>query len=199
MGRRKRATVPDGMPVVAEVQGGERERLSLWFKEQIDYIQRESDARIEILRTVGEHPSPIMARFVRLDGQLGLEKSIVARRLGLSVRMLEECYGEDYELGKADVVSSVAANMIRIGQSQTDPAAAKVGMDILSRRGGQEWRPAAQKLEVNDDRNKPPVIDSSALTYEDRQALRAIVTRALEQKTDAEPDDNDATEPVLIE
>jgi hypothetical protein len=71
-------------------------------------------------------------------------------------------------------------NMMRIGASDSDPNAGRVGMQILDRRGGEEWRPPAQKMEIDDSRNKPPVIDSSKLTYEERQQLRQMLTRVAE-------------------
>ncbi len=197
---RKNLAAPNGMPAAVDIIGSEREQLSLWFKERIDLIERESAQRIELLRTVGEHPSPLMARFVRQDGQLGLSKALVAKRLGLSIRMLEECYKDDYEMGVADVVSSVAANMIRIGTSTSDPAAAKVGMDILGRRGGEEWKPPAQKLEVVQKRADPPIIDSSKLTYEERQQMRVMLERiqAGGEGDPMEPDE-DGADQALIE
>ena len=69
--------------------------------------------------------------------------------------------------------------MVRIATSLSDPAAAKVGMDMLARRGGENWRPATKRLEVDNDPNKgkPPVIDSSKLTYEERAQLREMLER----------------------
>jgi hypothetical protein len=156
----------------------EREILANWWRKRMDQIEREHQERIELLRTVGEHPSPVFAKQVRMLGALGMPKALAGKLLGLSAHTLQTHYGEEYDIGAADVIASVAANMIRIGSSPTDPANAKVGMDILSRRGGQEWRPPAQKLEVADDRETPKnVIDSSRLTYEERQSLREMITR----------------------
>jgi transcriptional regulator with XRE-family HTH domain len=174
---RTRAQVPDGMPVVPDARGSEREALSLWWKERIQDIERIYEERIQVLRTVGEHPSPVFAKIVRMDGALGMPKSLLAKKLGMSVTMLTQYYGDEYDLGAAEMLSQIAANMLRIGTSMTDPAAAKVGMQILDRRGGEEWRPPAQKLQLEDERDKPPVIDSSKLTYEERQALREMLMR----------------------
>ena len=169
------ATVPDREDARPS---DEREQLANWWRKRMDQIEREHEERIELLRTVGEHPSPVFAKQVRMLGALGMPKTLAGKLLGLSAHTLQTHYGEEYDIGAADVVASVAANMIRIGTSTTDPANAKVGMDILSRRGGQEWRPPAQKLEVADDREVPKnVIDSSRLTYEERQSLREMITR----------------------
>jgi hypothetical protein len=167
------ATVPDREDAPPP---DEREMLANWWRKRMDQIEREHEERIELLRTVGEHPSPVFAKQVRMLGALGMPKTLAGKLLGLSAHTLQTHYGEEYDIGAADVIASVAANMIRIGTSTNDPANAKVGMDILSRRGGQEWRPPAQKLEVADDREVPKnVIDSSKLTFEQRVELRRMI------------------------
>ena len=169
------ATVPDREDAPPP---DEREILANWWRKRMDQIEREHAERIELLRTVGEHPSPVFAKQVRMLGALGMPKALAGKLLGLSAHTLQTHYGEEYDIGAADVIASVAANMIRIGTSTNDPANAKVGMDILSRRGGQEWRPPAQKLEVADDRETPKnVIDSSRLSFEERQQLRLMIER----------------------
>lgn len=169
------ADLPDGV----RIPESDREALATWWRTRMEQIEAEHQARIDLLRTVGEHPSPVFAKQVRMLGALGMPKSLAAKLLGLAPYTLETHYGEEYDIGAADVIAQVAANMIRIGTSTTDPANAKVGMDILSRRGGQEWRPPAQKLEVADDRETPKnVIDSSKLTYEQRVELRKMIEYA---------------------
>ncbi len=164
------------MPAPADTVEGERQALTLWWTQRLDQMEQDHKERVKLLRTVGEHPSPIFARQVKMFGGLGMSKILVTRILGISIRELETYYGDEYDLGDAEIVGSVASNMIRIATSTTDPAAAKVGMDFLARRGGQLWRPPAQKLEVLDDREKPKnTIDSSKLTYEQRQQLRAMI------------------------
>lgn len=153
----------------------QREVLSMWMRERFDMIEREHQQRIELLRTAGEHPSPIFASMVKRFGGLGLSKTLAAKMLGITYAVLVENYADDYDLGTAEIISGVAANMLRIATSTNDPAAAKVGMAILERRGGNEWKPAAKKIEVDDGSNRPPVIDSSKLTFEQRQQLRAMI------------------------
>lgn len=182
---KKRGRKPKAASLPAEVEeypslrpADEREVVANFWRARMDQIELEHQQRIEILRTAGEHPSPVFAAQVKSAGALGLGKSVTCRLLGIAQYTLETHYAADYELGTAEVISSVAANMIRIGTSTTDPANAKVGMDILSRRGGQEWRPPAQKLEVADDREAPKkLIDSSKLTFEERQQLRLMIER----------------------
>lgn len=170
--RRRRAK--DALPAAEPTD--QREALAKWWRSRLEKIEREHEQRIDLLRTVGEHPSPIFSRQVRMLGGLGIPKPQVAKFLGIGTTTLESHYGNDYELGHTAMIIDVSANMLRIGTSMDDPANAKVGMDILSRRGGQEWRPPAQKLQVEDDREQPKnVIDSSKLTFEQRQHLRQMI------------------------
>lgn len=164
-------------PELPRLPDSQREMISLWMKERFDIIEQEHQARIELLRTAGEHPSPVFAGMVKRFGGLGLPKSLSAKMLGISVTTMMSHYADDYDLGAAEIISSVAANMLRIATSQTDPAASKVGMQIMDRRGGEEWKPPAKKIEMDDKRNAVPIIDSSKLTFEERQALRAMLTR----------------------
>lgn len=182
---KKRGRPPKRPPLPAEVEeypslrpADEREQVANFWRARMDQIQREHDERVEILRTAGEHPSPVFAAQVKSAGALGLGKSVTCRLLGIALYTLETHYAADYELGTAEVISSVAANMIRIGTSTTDPANAKVGMDILSRRGGQEWRPPAQKVEMETEVKQKNVIDSSKLTFDQRAELRRMIEYA---------------------
>lgn len=199
---KKRGRRPKPPPLPATVEeypslkpSDEREVVANFWRARMEQIEREHEERIAILRTAGEHPSPVFAAQVKSAGALGLGKSVTCRLLGLAPYTLETHYAEAYELGTAEVISSLAANMIRIGTSVTDPANAKVGMDILSRRGGQEWRPPAQKLEVNDDREQPKnVIDSSKLSHDERQQLRLMIER-VQNGDESEADDSDIVSP----
>jgi hypothetical protein len=177
MPRSRRSMVPAEMPELPEAQGSQREALALWMKERFEKIEREHSERIELLRTVGEHPSPIFSKLVKNFGALGMPKSLVAKSLNISTVVLTTYYADDYDLGAAEILSHVAANMLRIAVSTDDPNAAKVGMDVLNRRGGEEWKPPAQKLEVTGKQDAPPIIDSSKLTYEERQQMRAMLER----------------------
>ena len=49
-----------------------REAITLWVKSRLEESEKAHQDRIELLRTAGEHPSPIYERFVRLAGELGL-------------------------------------------------------------------------------------------------------------------------------
>lgn len=185
MGRRKKTDVtvltapPLGNPIprTPEIKGDAREELAMWMKQRVREIDAENKERIKLLREVGEHPSPVFAKIVQQHGALGMPKSLVGKMLGISVATLNQYYAEDYDLGEISAIRSVAANAMRIGTSTTDPNAARVAMQILDRRGGEAWRPPAQKVEMDDNRDKPPLIDASKLNYEERQALRAMLER----------------------
>jgi hypothetical protein len=182
MPKSKKTPAPDA----ETIRGAEREAMSLWIKERAQEIEARYLERIELLRTVGEHPSPIFAKIVRTHGALGMPKRLICRLLNITQRDLKAFYEEDYDLGELEALSSVAANAIRIASSSIHPDAARVAIQILDRRGGQEWRPPAQKIITSDERDKPPVIDSTKLTYEERQQLRVMLTR-VEQGGEGEP------------
>jgi hypothetical protein len=188
--------MPDDFPELPDVAGSEREAISLWVKTRLEESERAHLDRIELLRTAGEHPSPIYARFVRLSGELGLSKALAAKQLGISVSTLTTHYADDYEMGKAEILSAIAANMNRKAISPTDPNAAKVGMRILESRGGEEWAPATRKLEMSNKKDLPPVIDSSKLTREERDQLRLMLTRVA-NGGEGEPDESDETDQII--
>jgi hypothetical protein len=175
MGRPKKVPVP--IPDAPSIKGADREAMALWMKERAQELEDFYQERIELLRTVGEHPSPIFARIVRTHGALGMPKRLLARLLGITQGDLKTFYEEEYELGELEALSSVAANAMRIASSASHPDAARVAVQVLDRRGGEEWKPPAQKLEVNNPNNAPPVIDSSKLTSDERQQLRQMLTR----------------------
>lgn len=170
---------PSGMPVVSDAGGSERERLAAWFKEKMEQVEAEHQERIELLRTVGEHPSPIIARLVRKFAGL-VAKTQIAKLLDMPYSTLMAYYADDVELGAAQMNVMVATNMARIATSPTDPQASKVGMDWLERRGGDEWRRGAQKIEIDSKNTQPPIIDSSKLTREERDQMRIMLTRIAE-------------------
>jgi hypothetical protein len=189
--------VTDDFPDLPDVAGEEREAISLWVKTRLEESERAHLARIEALRTAGEHPSPIYARFVRLSGELGLSKNLAAKQLGITVTTLDKHYAEDYDMGKAEILSAIAANMNRKAISATDPNAAKVGMRILESRGGEEWAPATRKLEMSSKKDAPPVIDSSKLTIEQRAQLRAMIEHVQNGGESDAPVDSADVDPII--
>jgi hypothetical protein len=168
---------PKSTPVAPEVTGAQRELVAAWMKQKMRDLDEANRERIETLRTAGEHPSPIFSGMVRRFAGLGLSKTHVAKLIGASVGVINEHYGEDFEIGVAEVNATVAASMLSIATDPFNPAAGKVGMTWLDRRGGSEWAPATKKIEVENTTRQPPVIDSTKLTFEERQQLRIMLTR----------------------
>jgi hypothetical protein len=185
-------------PALEEAQGPQREVLALWMKDKVEKIQADADARAELLRTVGEHPSPIFSRMVKNFGMLGIEKKLVAKVMGITPGLLNQFYAEDYDVGAAEIISSVAANMLRIATSPDDPNNAKVGIEVLNRRGGDEWKMPAQKV-ITSIEKKDNVIDSSKFTYEERAAMRTMLQRIADggEGDPVQPDEGD--ESAVIE
>ena len=189
---------PINDPILPEIPESQREIIALWMQNQFYAIEQDHAARVEALRNAGEHPSPVFSSMVKRFGGLGLAKSLSAKLLGISNSTFNTHYLEDYELGSAEIISQVMANMLRVATSQTDPAASKVGMQILDRRGGEEWLPPAKRLEMSQKKNEVPIIDSSKLTYEERQQLRAMITRAA-NGGEGDPVGQDEDEPLIGE
>lgn len=186
----------NGIPSNEETIGAARESLSIWMKAQFDRMESEYTARIEILRTAGEHPSPIFSGFVKRFAALGISKKQIAQLLNISTGVLKNNYDNDYDLGIAEANILVASNMLRIATSDTDANNAKVGMHWLDRRGGEPWKPPAQKMVIDDERQSPPVIDSSKLTFEERQTLREMLLR-IDAGGEGEPLRSEEEDPVI--
>lgn len=176
------------IPELPSAQDDEREGIALWMKSRFEKIEQDTAERELILRTVGDHPSPIFGKLVRrLAGLLGMSaKAQIARMLDINVGILDRFYLDELRLGVAEVNVAVAATMLQIATDQHNPSAGKVGMTWLERRGGEDWKPASKKIEVDDRRDKPPVIDSSKMTYEERQQMKAMLTR-ISDGGDGEP------------
>ena len=158
----------------------DREALEAWWSAQFDMMAEAGRVRARMLEEAGAHPNEVAASMVRRYGALGVEMAVAARLLGMSSGELEMHYGAQYAIASAEVMSLVSQNMIRIAIASDDRYAVKAAVEFLTRRGGEEWKPPAQKVEIDHTRNRRSnLIDSSKLTYEDRQQLRAIVERAV--------------------
>jgi hypothetical protein len=196
---RRRPRMPD-LPAAKGITGVLREELANWMRVQFEDIERRNAERVELLRTVGEHPSPVFANIVRQEGSLGMPKSLVARKLGITTYSLELNYGAEYELGKSEMIREVAANAIRIATSVTDPNAAATAIKILDRMGGDEWKPPAQKVEMKTEEAGPPIIDSSKLTMEERAQMRAMLERIdAEEQSGGDAAEDETTEEERVD
>ena len=172
------------MPQVADLSKPERRALVDFMRGRLEEIERDYQERLELIQSGKEHPIPIYAKLVHNHAAMGLPKKHIAQLLGISVAVMERYYGEDLELGIAQINLRIASNVARKALSD-DPDAAKIGLDWLDRRGGDGWRKSTQKIEV-DPGEKAPLLDLSKTTYEERQALRAILTRAADRAAEGE-------------
>lgn len=169
-----------GSKVLANMADADREFLEDWWRKQLDAIELEMKARAEMIAMAGVHPNQVFSRQVLQLAALGMPKDTVAILIGLSISEMLMHYGEEYVVGAARVVGQAAANLLRIATSTNDRVAYKAAVEVINRRGGEEWRPPAQKIEVATDPNAGRnLIDSSKLTFDERQALRAIIERAV--------------------
>jgi hypothetical protein len=171
------------LPEAPDVPPDQRERIVAVFRERIRQIEADADERIRLAQQTTDHPSPVYQRLVKHYAAMGIKPTLISKMLMIPWSVLNTFYEQDLEIGTGEINLEIAKSMAMIAIDPLHPQAAKVGMDWLSRRGGEEWKPAAQKLEVADDRDKPPVIDSSRLSAEDRQVLREMIERA----TNGEP------------
>lgn len=179
MPRRSPANLPHG-----DSKGADREVLAAWMKQQFQENQAAHDARIELLRTGGEHPNPVHAAFAKNLGMVALDKKTVARMLNISRSTLDTYYEADYEAGRAEMLIATAANYTRISQSVTDPNNAKAALEILSRQGGEYWKPPVKQLEVDKRTTERATIDSSKLSPELREQLRRELLQITDQGSD---------------
>jgi hypothetical protein len=162
------------MPTLPGISPQERKDLMQFMKAELESIGRAYQEREELIKSGGEHPMLLYAKLVHNHAAMGLPIPQICKLLGISRPVLERWYSEDLELGVAQINLRIASNVARKALSD-DPDAAKIGLDWLDRRGGDGWRKSTQKIEMEE--TKPPIIDSSKLTPEERDQLRAIVTR----------------------
>jgi hypothetical protein len=167
--RKRQRLVPNGANPDPE--------LLAFMRERLETIERENAERLDLIRKGRDHPIELYQKLVHNHAALGLPKSQIACLLGISVNTLEQYYSDEVDVGIAEINLKIAANVARKALSD-DPDAARIGLDWLDRRGGDGWRKSTQKVEMVDD--KPPLIDATKMTYEERQVLKQIFTRIAE-------------------
>jgi len=165
------------MPTLPGISPQERKDLMQFMKAELESIARSYQEREDLIKSGGEHPMPLYAKLVHNHAAMGQTVPQICRYLGISRPVLERWYADELELGVAQINLRIASNVARKALSD-DPDAAKIGLDWLDRRGGDGWRKSTQKIEVQDDR--PPTIDATRLTVEERAQLRAMLTRVAE-------------------
>jgi hypothetical protein len=100
----------------------------------------------------------------------------VAKLLKVGVDTLRRHYGDELERGGISKTIDIAKTMYAIATDPENKSAANVGMWWLERRGGDLWKAPDKRVAVDvTTREAPPIIDSSRLSFEQRQQLREIV------------------------
>lgn len=173
-----RSESPDPTGDADPITESERETLTTWMRSTVEEIEAEAAKRIEKLRTVGEHPSPLFAGMVREHARLRMPDVHIAALLCVPVQTIRKHYAQEMIVGEAEAMVGVTRNLLRMATSLTDPSAAKVALAWIERAGREPWQPATKRVEVTETK-APPVIDSSLLTDEDRAQLKGILERAM--------------------
>ena len=175
MPRPARPIVPVGMPAISDVPPEARGELANWMKAHLDRVEAEAAARVELAKTVIDHPSDLMRPLVKHFAGMGIPKAQIARLLVMSPSTLVTHYEHELDLGIAEANLAVAQNAFK---AATDPANGNLSVKWLERRGGEEWKRPVQSVELSKkDSAAAPVIDSTQLTYEERQQMRAMLQR----------------------
>jgi hypothetical protein len=175
------------MPTLPGISPQERKDLMQFMKAELESIARSYQEREDLIKSGGEHPMPLYAKLVHNHAAMGQTIPQICRYLGISRPVLERWYADELELGVAQINLRIASNVARKALSD-DPDAAKIGLDWLDRRGGDGWRKSTQKIEVAEE--KARTIDPTKMTYEERQALRAILENAAKREADGEEGDD---------
>ena len=124
------------------------------------------------------------AQVAEMAGIGYLTEERIAKVMQISTGTLKKYYPEELAHGAALKTLAVAKNMYRIATGPDDKLAAQVGMWWLERRGGDIWKRPSDQMNVTVE-EKPPIIDSSKLTFEHRQQLKQIILAATQEA--AEP------------
>src|SRR5271166_5607642 len=99
MPRKAKLTVlPPDLPEPPQVMT--REYMAQWMKDVTREMERYRIERESLILNGYEHPMAFLKDAVQMQAGLGLPKTMIARMYGISPGTLNECYGEDYELGK---------------------------------------------------------------------------------------------------
>lgn len=169
------------MPSRDQAMRNDRVSLDLWWAEQQHKVEEEHMARMAAIEAAGPHPNGVCAAIVRKFAAIGTAVDVIADLVDLGEGALMQHYARDVRIAVALFNAAIAANMYRIGNSSNDRVAVKAATEIMNRRGGELWKPPAQKVEFDDVSKKggKSIIDSSKLTPVQREQLQAIVEEQL--------------------
>lgn len=158
-----------------------RDITAEWWRKQVADLERAARERGE---SVQKGTEGVLASQARVFGALGVPTDVAAALMGMSEPKFVAVHGDAYGVGSAAILAQVSANLLRIATSGNDRYAVKAAIEIMNRRGGEPWRPPAQKIEVErTDTKKAGLIDSSKLTAEERESMRKILLAAAERES----------------
>ena len=136
---------------------------------------------IEQKRTGRHEPNDVFRNQVMYFSGMGLTQEQMAVLLQISTSTLTKYYAHELKIGASIKNIQVAESIFQIALDQSNKSAATAAMWWLERRGGENWKPAAKRIEHTGADGgaiaieNRPLIDSSKLTFEQRQALREII------------------------
>lgn len=174
MARKPRLTIlPPEIPAPPETMT--REFLAQWQKDVVREMERFRLERESYIRNGYEHPLAFLKDAIQMQAGLGLPKSMIAKMYGITQATIDNCYGEEFELGKILRVQRLARSAL--GHADFDGALA---LKILERSPEMEeyQQPVRRQQDVPPD-NKTPIVDSSRLSQEERAQLEQLCLKAL--------------------
>lgn len=155
-----------------------RDLTADWWRSTVADLDRAARERGEAL---SKGADAALRSQARVFGALGVPTDVAAALMGMTEAKFIAQHSGDYGVGDAAMIGQVSANLLRIATSTNDRYAVKAAVEVMNRRGGEKWRPPAQKIEVSRPQPKN-LIDSSRLTAEERESLRAIILAASERE-----------------
>jgi hypothetical protein len=126
-------------------------------------------------------------------GQGSLENGDIARIMGIPVKLLEKLYAHEIATARARMNLEVAQNLFRIATDPYHKSAAMVGLEWL-RQHDPAWKPHDKRIQIDQTVTtvtKPPSIDTSNWTIEQRQHLKQVLLAMKENEKPRLTQDSD--------
>jgi hypothetical protein len=123
----------------------------------------------------------------------GLRQEDIAMYFGLSLPAFQKSYKEEIKTAKIEKISGVATTLYMIAMDPSHPKCVSAGMFILRTQGG--WVEKRQLEVTSQDRGlQLDVVNSRALTPEQRDALKEILISAAQAEQEQGVIDGDFEE-----
>ena len=132
-------------------------------------------------KSTNHKPTENLRRQVRVGVGLGMTHEQVAMIVGLKINTLERHYRRELKIGKSQIFADISGAMYNIARNEDHPKCVSAATFILKTQFG--WR-EVQRLEVGGVDGAPieiqarDIIDSRALSYEQRQEFRHLLLTA---------------------